>query len=333
MSGKANKARGKQERLWQRRQQGPLLSGEPGTGEVCPLYRDPPAGAFYGSWVDCGTVRRTIAWSGAVMRDRRAADPDVPDLARRMPYLASVYGRMVPVEAAWHLDRCIDAGSLPVRWTPGGRVTMVPAGQLAPRLGGASAAETRVAIHDLHARKYLIIADDGIVIPQVPDKPDLAGAGSYDPARYHLARAPRPEPRARMLRISGARARYGRGYPVTGIIWSQQEFLALPWVRDYMPASGPPGSEQDPRGRICGRYGAKIPADLAVIDMAADDTAVIAVANAGRTYLEPGHLLAFTGLDDLREALYHLDSQGLLLPLSNGLVLVPGLILEPVPAG
>lgn len=67
--------------------------------------------------------------------------------------------------------------------------------------------------------------------------------------------------------------------------------------------------------------------------MAADDTTVIAVANARRTYVEPGHLHTFTGLDDLREALYHLDSQGLLLPLSNGLVLAPGLVLVPVPAG
>lgn len=240
MSGKVNKARRKQERLRQRRQQGPVLIGQPRSGEVCPLYRDPPAGEFYDSWVDCGTVRRTIAWSGAVVRDRRAADPDVPGLARRMPYLASVYGRMVPVAAAWQLDRYIDAESLPVQWAPGGPVTMVSASQLAPVPDGASAAETRVAIHDLHARRYLRVADDGTVIPQVPDKPDLAGAGSYDPARYHLARAPRPESRARMLRMSGARARYGPGYLVTGIIWSQQEFLALPWVRDYLPASGPP---------------------------------------------------------------------------------------------
>ena len=64
--------------------------------------------------------------------------------------------------------------------------------------------------------------------------------------------------------------------------------------------------------------------------MAADDTTVIAVASTGRGYLEAGHLLAFTGADDLRQALHQLESQGLLVPLSNGLVLAPGLILEPV---
>jgi hypothetical protein len=319
MSGKANKARRKQERLRQRRQEGQQPVEAPDTGEVCPLYRDPPSGEFYGSWVDSGSLRKTIAWSEAVMRDRRAADPDVSDLARRMPYLASIYGRMVPVEAACQLDRYIEAGSLPVQWAPSSPVTMVPTAQMTPLADGGSAAETRMAIHELHALGCLMIADDGTVIPLVPARPDLAGNGSYDPARYRLARAPQPAPRAQMLKKSGARAGYGRGHPVTGLIWSQQEFLALPWVRDYLPAGGLPGSGQDPRGQICGRYGEKIPADLAV-------------PNARRSYLEPGHLLAFTGLDDLRQALHDLESQGLLLPLSNGLVLAPGLILEPVTA-
>lgn len=72
------------------------------------------------------------------------------------------------------------------------------------------------------------------------------------------------------------------------------------------------------------------PADLAVIDMAADDTTVIAVANARCGYLEPTHLLAFTGADDTQLALHQLDSRGLVLSLSNGLVLAPALILEPL---
>ena len=59
--------------------------------------------------------------------------------------------------------------------------------------------------------------------------------------------------------------------------------------------------------------------------MAADDTAVISVVNAPYSYLEAAHLHAYTGLDDTRGALHHLYGQGLLLPLSNGLVL----ILEP----
>jgi hypothetical protein len=332
MSGKANKARRKQERLRQRRQLGQSPPGEPGLDEACPLYRDPPGGAFYDSWIDAGSVGKESALSEVVMRDRRGPDPDVSDLARRMPYLASIYGRMVPFEAAWQLDRYLDEGNLPVQWTPGEPVTMVPAAQMARVADDGTAAEIRVATHHLHAMGYLMIADDGTVIPLVPAKPDLDGNGSYDPARYRLARAARPEPGAQMLKKSGTRARYGRGHPVAGIIWNQDKFLALPWVRDYLPAVGPPGSEADPRGQICGRYGEKISADLAVLDMAADDTAVIAVANAPRSYLEPAHLHAFTGADDLRQALHQLDGQGLLLPLSNGLVLAPGLILESLTA-
>ncbi len=334
MGGKANKVRRKQERLRQRRQcqQGEHPGVEPAAGDVCRLYQDQPGGELYRSWMDCGSPRKAIAWSEAALRDRRAADPDVADLARRMPYLASIYGRMVPVGAAWQLDRHLDEGNLPVQWTPGRPVTIVPAAQMAPGVTDGSPAETRVAIHDLHARGYLLITDDGTVIPVVPARPDLTGSGSYDPDRYRLARAPRAAPWPQMVKKYGARDGYECGYPVTGIIWNQQEFLALPWVQDYLSASGLPGSEHDPRGQICGRYGEKIPADLAVIDMAADDTTVIAVANARSGYLEPAHLRAFTGVDNVRDALRQLSSQKLLLPLSNGLVLAPDLILELVPA-
>jgi len=50
---------------------------------------------------------------------------------------------------------------------------MVPLAQMVPSLTGGSAAEARVAIHDLHARGCIMIADDGTVIPLVPAQPDL----------------------------------------------------------------------------------------------------------------------------------------------------------------
>lgn len=183
MSGKANKARRKQERLRQRRQLGQYPPGEPGPGETCPLYLAPPEGQFYSSWIDSGSVGKAIAWSEAALRDRRGADPDVADLAGRMPYLASIYGRMVPVGAAWQLDRHLDTGNLPVKWASGEPVAVVPAAQMALVADGSLAAEVRVAIHDLHAKGYMMIADDGTVIPLFPAKPDLDGHGSYDPAR------------------------------------------------------------------------------------------------------------------------------------------------------
>ena len=39
----------------------------------------------------------------------------------------------------------------------------------------------------------------------------------------------------------------------------------------------------------------------------------------------------FTGTGDTRQALYQLDSQGRLVPLSNGLVPPPALVLEQLP--
>jgi hypothetical protein len=56
---------------------------------------------------------------------------------------------------------------------------------------------------------YLMIAGSDAVIPLVPARPDPAGSGPYDPGRYRLVPAPRPEPRARKLQKSGVRALYG----------------------------------------------------------------------------------------------------------------------------
>jgi hypothetical protein len=130
--------------------------------------------------------------------------------------------------------------------------------------------------------------------------------------------------RAAIIKRYGTRGGEGRGRPVSGITWGREEFLALSWVEDYLPAD----DTQDPRGQICERYGDRIPADLAVLDMAADNTTVIAIANAPRSYVHPDHLRTFTGLDDIRQALHRLYAEGLLVPLSNGLIVAPGLVLE-----
>jgi hypothetical protein len=55
---------------------------------------------------------------------------------------------------------------------------------------------------------------------------------------------------------------------------------------------------------------------------------VIAIANAPRSYIQPDHLCTFSGLDDIREALHRLYDEELIIPLSNGLILGPSLILE-----
>jgi hypothetical protein len=202
---------------------------------------------------------------------------------------------------------------------------MVTPAQMVPFAAGGPAAKMRAAIHGLHAQGHLVIADDGTVIPVEPAQPDLIDDDEfYDPARYRLARTARPMTRAAIIKRYGAGGGEGRGRQVSGITWNREEFLALPWVEDYLPAD----DMQDPRRQICERYGDRIPADLAVLDMAADNTTVIAVANAPRSYVHPDHLCTFTGLDDVREALHRLYDDGLLVPLGNGLIVAPGLVLE-----
>src|SRR5260370_39197809 len=129
MGGKSNKARRKQERLRQRRS-GQRQPGEPGKREACPLYRNPPEGAFYESWVDCTSLKKTMVRAESAMQ--AADDPDVHDWARRMPYLEAIYGRMVPAEAAYRLGQCNDQGRLPVPWEEGRPVRMVPAAHVGP---------------------------------------------------------------------------------------------------------------------------------------------------------------------------------------------------------
>jgi hypothetical protein len=162
-------------------------------------------------------------------------------------------------------------------WAEGSPVTMVPSAQMAPLVAGGPAAKIRAAIHGLHAQGHLIIADDGTVIPVESAQPDLTDDDEfYDPARYRVARTARPMTRAAIIKRHGARGGNAGGRPVSGITWNREEFLALPWVEDYLPAD----DTQDPRGQICERYGDRILADLAVLDLAADNTTVIAVANA-----------------------------------------------------
>ena len=150
----------------------------------------------------------------------------------------------------------------------------------------------------------MMIADDGTVIPLVPAQPDLVDEDEfYDPARYRLAWTPRPMTRTEITRRSRARSNEPPGMA------GQRDRLEPGGVPGAALGRGlparrrPTGSEKDPRGQICEHYGEKIPADLAVIDMAADDTTVIALANAPRSYLQPDHLYTFFALDDIREAL------------------------------
>ena len=210
MSGKANKARRKQERLRQRRQQGQDRLGASGAGDVCPLYRDPPDGELYSTWIEGGSIRQTFAWYEATMKDQRGG-PDVPDLGLRIPYLAVIYGRMLPIGAAWQLDRHLDTGSLPVRWAPGDPVTDGvgrPDGPARGRRHGRRDADSdprpaRSRVPDARRRRYRHPPDAGYPGPDrgrvlMPD-PDLAAPEPLYPPPWPPDRAV-----SRMGRPSGA---------------------------------------------------------------------------------------------------------------------------------
>ena len=287
---------------------------------------------MYGAdgWMECGTVEHASDWAGAIMKAPVAAqDPDVMELARVMPYFAAIYGPMVPILAACQLDSYLDDGWMPVQWQEDGPVTMVPAAEMAGRPAAASLhdeAGLRAVIHRLHAASAMMLADDGTVIPLIPPLQDLVSRdGIYDPGRYRLAAAPRPATAEQMIkRHCPPRGAALRACPADELTWGLEEFLTLPWVMDYLPAD----PAADPRDQICERYGEKIPADLAVLDMAAGRTGAIAVSNAGWNYVEPQHLLAYTSEDDPRRALHRMHSDGMVIALSNGFVIAPRLMLQ-----
>lgn len=176
MSSRASRKRRKQQRP--RRAPRRPSPGAARSHPVCPLYRFQPEGDFYQSWIECGSPGETLRWADAAIgRARACGQLDVPDLARRMPYYSAVYGRQVPVQAAYQLDQYIEAGTLPVQWADGDPITDVPVALMAPPLTSGSAGQARRALHGLHARCCLIIADDGVVIPLEPGEPGPPNAG------------------------------------------------------------------------------------------------------------------------------------------------------------
>ncbi|WP_141703889.1 hypothetical protein [Planobispora rosea] len=114
------------------------------------------------------------------------------------------------------------------------------------------------------------------------------------------------------------------GTPVNGVIWTAEEFLSLPWVQEMgVHREGEP----DERDLIIERYGDRIPADLAVLDMESRFFGGIAVSNAD-LIIEKEHILGFAGVGDLRQALILMHRDGWIVPLANGMIVAPGLFLE-----
>ncbi|MBB3724589.1 hypothetical protein [Nonomuraea dietziae] len=111
-------------------------------------------------------------------------------------------------------------------------------------------------------------------------------------------------------------------HPVAGTTWTPKQFSRHPWLA---AGEGEPDPLMvDEYERILIRYGDHIPADQAVLDLAAVALPYIVTGNFD--VLDDEQLvLAFTQTDDLRQAFGTLHRDGLLVPLANGLLLAPGL--------
>lgn len=175
MGGKANKTRRKQQQLRQKRANQPSNTQSMFERDgVCPLYQNPPKNELYKEWIDCVNVNMAEQWTAAI--ESPGSDySQVLDRASRMSYFASVYGRMVPVVAAHQLDLYIDDGYLPVQWGEDDPITAVSLTELTNEMSGEVVADARAAVHQLHALGFLMIFDDGTVIPLIP-----AGVSSGD---------------------------------------------------------------------------------------------------------------------------------------------------------
>ncbi|GGL48377.1 hypothetical protein [Planomonospora parontospora] len=112
--------------------------------------------------------------------------------------------------------------------------------------------------------------------------------------------------------------------PANGLIWSPEEFRNLSWVQELGPDYE---GEADERDLIVERYGDQIPADLAVIDMMARFFGGVVVSNDDWINNEE-HVLEFAGVSDLHQALTKMHREGWLTPLTNGILVAPGLFLE-----
>lgn len=145
----------------------------------------------------------------------------------------------------------------------------------------------------------------------------------YDPGLYRLAEADDPPPLERFLADlelrGGAPLR-----PAEGLVWSHEEFLDQQWVDEWI-ADGAEGEFF--RDSVIGRYGEKIPADLAILDAHAHDFLGIETADREASWVHERHVTEFAGLDDLREALHLMHQDGWLTTLDDGTVIAPRLRL------
>lgn len=147
--------------------------------------------------------------------------------------------------------------------------------------------------------------------------------GPYDPALFRLVPA---EPCFTLQQLAAAADPTGTWRPASGLIWSRHEFLDLPWVSDWV-------ADWDDGELYCAtildRYGDYIPADLAVLEAVAADFQGIETFGHEASFVHESHVNGFAEIDDLHLALLALYRDDWIIPLDDGTLASPKLILAP----
>lgn len=150
-----------------------------------------------------------------------------------------------------------------------------------------------------------------------------------DGARYRLARAVRPVPLERFL--ADLALRYGTApRPAAGVLWTRAEFARQQWVAEWA-ADAPEGERF--RDAVLAAHGDRIPADLAVLEALALDFQGIETPGREASWVRESHVLDFAGVTDLSVALHLLYRADWIVPLCDGTVVAPRLVLAPAGPG
>ncbi|MFI7643796.1 hypothetical protein [Nonomuraea sp. NPDC049400] len=111
-------------------------------------------------------------------------------------------------------------------------------------------------------------------------------------------------------------------HPAAGMIWTPEQLSCHPWL--VGGESKPDPLMIDECERILDRYGDEIPADQAVMDLAAAAFPYVMAGNFD--FVDDKQLIfTFTQTDDIRQAFGTMHRDGLLIPMANGLLLAPTL--------
>jgi hypothetical protein len=159
-----------------------------------------------------------------------------------------------------------------------------------------------------------------------------ARQSNYEPEDYHLAKDP-----SGGLTLDEFQALFSVILPDVPIpanetTWTWEEFLQEPWVAEYLNDDIAGDVFRD---SVFRRYRNRIPAAVVALDFGAecfDDYVVpVITGNSDIGCVTKDHILRFSGMNGIREALHLLYRRELIIPLISGELLAPRLVLQRIP--